>query len=73
MTNSFASKIVKYKRNLKGDDLNCKSFMYSEETRSCILSDERSQPLGRAQLTPGGSYDYYEKKCYICEILSLFC
>jgi len=46
------------------NDFNCKSFMYNSETRTCILSDERSTPLGRGQLTEARGFTYYEKKCF---------
>ncbi|KAI6210434.1 hypothetical protein M3Y96_00327600 [Aphelenchoides besseyi] len=45
-------------------DFNCKSFMYNNATRTCILSDERSTPLGRANLTDAPGFTYYEKKCF---------
>uniref|UniRef100_A0A914XJN3 PAN domain-containing protein n=1 Tax=Plectus sambesii TaxID=2011161 RepID=A0A914XJN3_9BILA len=44
--------------------LNCKSFMYNPSTQRCVLSDERSKPLGRADLAEGAGFDYYEKKCF---------
>ncbi|KAI1711166.1 PAN domain-containing protein [Ditylenchus destructor] len=46
------------------NDFNCKSFMYDNQTRTCILSDERSKPLGRGNLTQAEGYTYYEKKCF---------
>ncbi|KAI6242498.1 hypothetical protein M3Y99_00216100 [Aphelenchoides fujianensis] len=45
-------------------DFNCKSFMYNNATRTCILSDERSTPLGRANLTDAPGFTYFEKKCF---------
>lgn len=44
--------------------LNCKSFMYNPINQRCVLSDERSKPLGRADLSEGAGFDYYEKKCF---------
>uniref|UniRef100_A0AC34QZT2 Uncharacterized protein n=1 Tax=Panagrolaimus sp. JU765 TaxID=591449 RepID=A0AC34QZT2_9BILA len=46
------------------NDFTCKSFMYNNETRTCILSDERSTPLGRGQLTDARGFTYFEKKCF---------
>uniref|UniRef100_A0A915CUF9 Apple domain-containing protein n=1 Tax=Ditylenchus dipsaci TaxID=166011 RepID=A0A915CUF9_9BILA len=46
------------------NDFNCKSFMYDNQTRTCILSDERSRPLGRGNLTEATGFTYYEKKCF---------
>jgi hypothetical protein len=46
------------------NDFNCKSFMYNNETRTCILSDERSAPLGRGNLTEARGFTYFEKKCF---------
>lgn len=50
------------------NDFNCKSFMYNNETRSCILSDERSTPLGRGLLTEAEGFTYFEKKCFACKL-----
>lgn len=41
--------------------------MYNNETRTCILSDERSRPLGRGQLVDAAGFTYYEKKCFACK------
>uniref|UniRef100_A0A1I8BYM1 PAN domain protein n=1 Tax=Meloidogyne hapla TaxID=6305 RepID=A0A1I8BYM1_MELHA len=49
---------------IKANDFNCKAFMYNNQTRSCILSDERSRPLGRASLTDAKGWTYHEKKCF---------
>lgn len=49
------------------NDFNCKSFMYNNETRTCILSDERSTPLGRGRLMEAKGFTYFEKKCFACE------
>jgi hypothetical protein len=38
--------------------------MYNNATRTCILSDERSTPLGRGNLTEAEGFNYYEKKCF---------
>uniref|UniRef100_A0A9J2P8T1 ZP domain-containing protein n=1 Tax=Ascaris lumbricoides TaxID=6252 RepID=A0A9J2P8T1_ASCLU len=46
------------------NDFNCKSFMHNAKTNTCILSDERSKPLGRAALVDADGYIYYEKKCF---------
>uniref|UniRef100_A0A7E4VYW4 ZP domain-containing protein n=1 Tax=Panagrellus redivivus TaxID=6233 RepID=A0A7E4VYW4_PANRE len=46
------------------NDFNCKSFMYNNETRTCILSDERSTPLGRGKLAEAKGFTYFEKKCF---------
>ncbi|VDM45224.1 unnamed protein product [Toxocara canis] len=46
------------------NDFNCKSFMHNAKTNTCILSDERSKPLGRATLVDVGGFTYYEKKCF---------
>ncbi|CAB3407396.1 unnamed protein product [Caenorhabditis bovis] len=45
-------------------DFNCKSFMYNYVSRTCILADERSKPLGRADLVATPGFTYYEKKCF---------
>ncbi|VDN03622.1 unnamed protein product [Thelazia callipaeda] len=45
-------------------DFNCKSFMHNPKTNVCILSDERSKPLGRADLVKADGFIYYEKKCF---------
>ncbi|GMT28150.1 hypothetical protein PFISCL1PPCAC_19447 [Pristionchus fissidentatus] len=50
--------------SLSLNDFNCKSFMYNEANRTCILSDERSKPLGRADLIPADGFTYFEKKCF---------
>jgi len=50
--------------SVSANDFNCKSFMYNNQTRSCILSDERSRPLGRANLTDAKGWTYHEKKCF---------
>ncbi|CAJ0574391.1 unnamed protein product, partial [Mesorhabditis spiculigera] len=50
--------------SLTTSDFNCKSFMYNNVTRSCVLSDERSTPLGRGKLVPTEGFTYYEKKCF---------
>lgn len=50
--------------SITANDFNCKAFMYNNESRSCILSDERSKPLGRANLTNANDWTYYEKKCF---------
>lgn len=41
--------------------------MYNNETRSCILSDERSKPLGRGNFTDAKGFTYFEKKCFACK------
>ncbi|VDK88808.1 unnamed protein product [Litomosoides sigmodontis] len=46
------------------NDFNCKSFMHNPETNVCILSDERSKPLGRGTLVEASGFTYYEKKCF---------
>ncbi|MCP9260868.1 PAN domain protein [Dirofilaria immitis] len=46
------------------NDFNCKSFMYNPGTNICILSDERSKPLGRGNLVEAHGFTYYEKKCF---------
>uniref|UniRef100_A0AAF5Q1K6 PAN domain-containing protein n=1 Tax=Wuchereria bancrofti TaxID=6293 RepID=A0AAF5Q1K6_WUCBA len=46
------------------NDFNCKSFMHNPETNVCILSDERSKPLGRGNLVKADGFTYYEKKCF---------
>uniref|UniRef100_A0A0K0CUG2 PAN domain protein n=1 Tax=Angiostrongylus cantonensis TaxID=6313 RepID=A0A0K0CUG2_ANGCA len=38
--------------------------MYNNQTRTCILSDERSKPLGRGTLVKTEGFTYYEKKCF---------
>nr|CAD2172337.1 unnamed protein product [Meloidogyne enterolobii] len=50
--------------SVSANDFNCKAFMYNNQTRSCILSDERSRPLGRANLTDAKGWTYHEKKCF---------
>lgn len=50
------------------NDFNCKSFMYNNQTRTCILSDERSKPLGRGSLVKTDGFTYYEKKCFACKV-----
>ncbi|KJH51707.1 PAN domain protein [Dictyocaulus viviparus] len=50
--------------SLTVNDFNCKSFMYNNESRTCILSDERSKPLGRGSLIKTEGFTYYEKKCF---------
>ncbi|VDM57639.1 unnamed protein product [Angiostrongylus costaricensis] len=50
--------------SLTVNDFNCKSFMYNNQTRTCILSDERSKPLGRGTLIKTEGFTYYEKKCF---------
>uniref|UniRef100_A0A7I4XSG9 PAN-1 domain containing protein n=1 Tax=Haemonchus contortus TaxID=6289 RepID=A0A7I4XSG9_HAECO len=50
--------------SLTVNDFNCKSFMYNNRTRTCILSDERSKPLGRGTLINTDGFNYYEKKCF---------
>ncbi|KAK6730984.1 hypothetical protein RB195_007449 [Necator americanus] len=50
--------------SLTVNDFNCKSFMYNNQTRTCILSDERSKPLGRGSLVKTDGFTYYEKKCF---------
>ncbi|KAL3125932.1 hypothetical protein niasHT_009461 [Heterodera trifolii] len=50
--------------SVTANDFNCKSFMYSNLTRSCVLSDERSRPLGRANLAEVPGWTYFEKKCF---------
>uniref|UniRef100_A0A158Q7Z5 PAN domain protein n=1 Tax=Elaeophora elaphi TaxID=1147741 RepID=A0A158Q7Z5_9BILA len=46
------------------NDFNCKSFMHNPATNVCILSDERSKPLGRGNLVEADGFTYYEKKCF---------
>ncbi|CAD5206096.1 unnamed protein product [Bursaphelenchus okinawaensis] len=46
------------------NDFNCKSFMYNAKNRTCIVSDERSKPLGRGNLTEAIGFNYFEKKCF---------
>lgn len=41
--------------------------MYNNKTRMCILSDERSKPLGRGNLKDTENFTYYEKKCFACK------
>ncbi|KHJ85199.1 PAN domain protein [Oesophagostomum dentatum] len=53
--------------SLTVNDFNCKSFMYNNQTRTCILSDERSKPLGRGTLIKTDGFTYYEKKCFACK------
>ncbi|CDW56151.1 PAN 1 and Zona pellucida domain containing protei n [Trichuris trichiura] len=43
---------------------NCKSFMYNEASGSCILSDDRLEPMGRSKVVNAPGFDYYEKQCY---------
>ncbi|KFD57899.1 hypothetical protein M514_01132 [Trichuris suis] len=43
---------------------NCKSFMYNEASGSCILSDDRLEPMGRSKVVDAPGFDYYEKQCY---------
>ncbi|PIO70567.1 PAN domain protein [Teladorsagia circumcincta] len=50
--------------SLTVNDFNCKSFMYNNVSRTCILSDERSKPLGRGTLIKTEGFTYYEKKCF---------
>ncbi|KAI3420261.1 hypothetical protein GPALN_003577 [Globodera pallida] len=50
--------------SVTANDFNCKAFMYSNQTRTCVLSDERSRPLGRANLTEVPGWTYFEKKCF---------
>ncbi|KAF7633918.1 hypothetical protein Mgra_00006655 [Meloidogyne graminicola] len=50
--------------SVTANDFNCKAFMYNNETKTCILSDERSKPLGRANLTDAKGWTYHEKKCF---------
>ncbi|VDO67327.1 unnamed protein product [Heligmosomoides polygyrus] len=50
--------------SLTVNDFNCKSFMYNNQSRTCILSDERSKPLGRGTLIKTDGYTYFEKKCF---------
>ncbi|PAV57576.1 hypothetical protein WR25_03428 [Diploscapter pachys] len=50
--------------SLTANDFNCKSFMYNNVSRTCILSDERSKPLGRADLIATEGFTYYEKKFF---------
>jgi hypothetical protein len=49
--------------SFESTQFNCKSFVYRENTRTCILSDEKAKPLGRAELTKDEG-DYYEKTCF---------
>lgn len=49
------------------NDFNCKSFMYNQENKTCIVSDERSKPLGRGTLHEATGYNYFEKKCFGCK------
>ncbi|OZC08932.1 hypothetical protein X798_04019 [Onchocerca flexuosa] len=46
------------------NDFNCKSFTHNPKTNVCILSDERSLPLGRGHLVEADGFTYYEKKCF---------
>ncbi|CAD5208767.1 unnamed protein product [Bursaphelenchus xylophilus] len=46
------------------NDFNCKSFMYNAKNKTCIVSDERSKPLGRGNLTEAVGFNYFEKKCF---------
>ncbi|TKR93560.1 hypothetical protein L596_007987 [Steinernema carpocapsae] len=46
------------------NDFNCKAFMYDNSTSKCRLLDERSKPLGRADLAEEATFTYYEKKCF---------
>ncbi|EFO25782.2 PAN domain-containing protein [Loa loa] len=46
------------------NDFNCKSFMHNPDNNICILSDERSKPLGRGNLVKADGFTYYEKKCF---------
>lgn len=50
--------------SISSNDFNCKSFMYNNKTRTCILADERSKPLGRADLIATEGFTYFEKKCF---------
>ncbi|UMM11457.1 hypothetical protein L5515_000736 [Caenorhabditis briggsae] len=50
--------------SISSNDFNCKSFMYNNKTRTCILADERSKPLGRADLVATEGFTYFEKKCF---------
>ncbi|CAI5440355.1 unnamed protein product [Caenorhabditis angaria] len=50
--------------SVTSNDFNCKSFMYNNVSRTCILADERSKPLGRADLITTEGFTYYEKKCF---------
>ncbi|CAI4231348.1 unnamed protein product [Auanema sp. JU1783] len=50
--------------SVSANDFNCKSFMYNNVTRTCILSDERSTPMGRGSLVSTPGFTYYEKKCF---------
>lgn len=43
--------------------------MYNNNTRTCILSDERSKPLGRRTLIDAKDFTYFEKKCFACKLL----
>ncbi|KAK0425130.1 hypothetical protein QR680_009048 [Steinernema hermaphroditum] len=45
-------------------DFNCKAFVYDNSTNKCTLLDERSKPLGRADLTEASETTYFEKKCF---------
>src|SRR5690349_1313701 len=52
--------------NYQGSVINCKSYIMRGTT--CILSNERAKPLGRADLTDDASATYFEKKCFTCNI-----
>uniref|UniRef100_A0A1I8A5G4 ZP domain-containing protein n=1 Tax=Steinernema glaseri TaxID=37863 RepID=A0A1I8A5G4_9BILA len=45
-------------------DFNCKAFMFDNATNKCTLLDERSKPLGRADLGEASDTTYFEKKCF---------
>uniref|UniRef100_A0A5S6QAT7 ZP domain-containing protein n=1 Tax=Trichuris muris TaxID=70415 RepID=A0A5S6QAT7_TRIMR len=42
----------------------CKSFMYNEASATCIISDDRLEPMGRGKVVDAPGFDYYEKQCY---------
>ncbi|CAI4221215.1 unnamed protein product [Auanema sp. JU1783] len=50
--------------SVSANDFNCKSFMYNNQSRTCILSDERSAPMGRGNLVSTPGFTYFEKKCF---------